>query len=108
MVLEFQLSGGCSSQSFLEVIDFLLQFDDLVLFFVQKNGVIHNPMPSLLVLYRILNLPLHQTFNLVLKKEQSSVVRILLVGLYKDMTVRSVLLSEGQQDVFEFVKDVDV
>lgn len=49
MVLELDFSRSCSSQSLLEVVDFLLELDGLVLFFVQQVRVVHRSLSSGLV-----------------------------------------------------------
>ena len=41
-IFEFYLPGGGLSESFLKVVDFLFEFNDLVLLFVKDSSVIED------------------------------------------------------------------
>jgi hypothetical protein len=41
-IFKFNLSGGGLAKSFFEVVDFLFQFNNLVLLFIQDSGVIED------------------------------------------------------------------
>ena len=51
MIFKFELSRSGPPQSLFKVVNFLLEFDDLVLFLVQQDGIIHHSVASLLVLH---------------------------------------------------------
>jgi hypothetical protein len=60
-VFKFNLSGGGLSESFLKVIDFLFELNDLVLLFVEDSSVIENSV--LLSSWNVVNLAFQQALD---------------------------------------------
>lgn len=73
LLFKFVFSLWGSSESFFEVLDFLLKFNNLVFLFVKNSSVIHGSVSFFLVLDWEVNSSLEKSFNFVFEKKQSSV-----------------------------------
>ena len=102
VVFQFDLSSTGSSQSLFEVVNFLFELNDLVLFFIQKNCVVENSVSSLAVFNRVVDLSFHQTVDLVFEEDQSLIEGIFILASYHNTAnIVQVLSSEGQENVLE-------
>ena len=108
-VFELRLSLGSSSEPFFEVLDFLFEFDDLVLLFVEDAGVIHSSVSSFGILDWEVNSSLEETLNFVFEEKQSSIKLLSFIsGNDNFVASREELILEFKESSLEVVENGDV
>lgn len=104
--LDFSLRG--SSESFFEVLDFLFEFNDLVLLFVENSSVIHGSVSTLRIFDREVDSSFEETFNFVFEEEKSSIELLSFVsGDDNFVASREELILEFEKSSLEVAKNWD-
>jgi hypothetical protein len=105
-VFELGFSLGGSSESFFEILDFFLEFNDLILLFVEDSGVIHGSVSSLGIFDGEVDSSFEETFNFVFEEKESSIELLSFVsGDDNFVASREELVLEFEEGSLEVAKN---
>jgi hypothetical protein len=102
LVLKFDFPSSSSSQSFLEILDLLLEFNNLVFLFVEESGEVKVSGSTLIIDGGVLDSSSEESIKFVLDQKESSIELISVLALNGESVVAGeVVGSEFEDGVFE-------
>lgn len=106
-IFKFNLSGSGLAKSFFKIVDFLLQFDDLVLLFVKDSGVVEDSVG--LASGHVVDFTFQQSLDFGFEQKQALFeLRLFLAGEHCFFGTEIELVDHGQEDVLESSKSVKI